>query len=935
MDKNETKSIDIKAKKKSSAKIAGVKSVMKTSADTTVIAVFGKGNEAVLEKRIINNETTDINKSSKISVDAKSEKKRYVITSKSRNAGKSTSAIKGYTDKPDEHSGLDLLGLKDELEQEIFNDNFQDNLRVQIAYNIFDIVKALAPVANNITYTLNSLDRKNGHENDIIGFTLNYSVPYNLFGKGNDQVIIKKQALQNYIANAKNNFIYYDDIFYHDENDKKISKNDKKNSKNKTGSKLNSDEDIYYSLGLINFLRNSVSHFNDKFLLFKKDYKFLNGDLKKRLDKTFRQKVESVNNNFIANEKNNLWLAANALNVKGDEGLKKLACELYELSVLKSNKNLGFNLKKLRESAFSQKIITHQFSERLLNTFKSKLYKIFDFVIIHHLTHNDKQFIDNFVDALRKSKNDDEKEQLYEQFAGELFNNKTLKAQLNKVINSFKNGDYKKRENVIKINDVWIDSVKVDNNAHDFSKLVYFISRFLDGKEINILLTSLISKFQVIDAFNKTVSELVGMNEIKPSDYSEKYGLFNDSGKIAEELNFIKSITKMTKKYENASLESMYKDALLTLGKSKDEVDKLYKLYFEKDSKTRLSAFFKNNILESGRFKYVIKYLNPSHISKIAGNKAIVEFVLNRMPDTQIDRYYKSVVSPKVESTPKGNKIHQIADLIQDTKFDDFTGKALSNVKKGDRPRKGDTLEREKKKALLSLYYTIVYIFVKNLVQINSCYLLGYFYLERDKYFFGKKYSPAFGRNTFNVKENYDALTRLFTGMVQSDVRKLKNNDAQKLKRYIDVSDNSNGVNPFSKRYDSMYREFRNSVDHINVISDIGSYVDKITSLDSYFDVYHFILQRKVYSKLVDIASKKQNSKSKDAANKSSVEYSVEYINSLLNISNSSNNFESGENVAPYSRTLLRAANVPMGYTLPRYKNLSYEKLFVRGRENS
>lgn len=920
MEKNETKINDIKAKKKSSAKTAGVKSVMKTSADTTVIAGFGKGNEAVLEKRIINNETTDINKSSKISVDAKSEKKRYVITSKSRNAGKSTSAIKGYTDKPDEHSGLDLLGLKDELEQEIFDDNFQDNLRVQIAYNIFDIVKALAPVANNITYTLNSLDRKNGHENDIIGFTLNYSVPYNLFGKGNDtKVIEKKQVLQNYIANAKNNFIYYDDIFYHDE----------RKPKNEIVSELNSEKDIYYSLGLINFLRNSVSHFGDKFLLFKKDYQFLNGDLKKRLDKTFRQKVESVNKNFTANEKNNLWLAANALNVKGDEGLKKLACELYELSVLKSNKNLGFNLKKLRELAFSQEIIYLPFSEQLLNTFKSKLYKIFDFVIIHHLTHNDEQFVDNFVDALRKSKNDDEKEQLYEQFAGELFNNKTLKAQLNKVINSFKNGDYKKRENVIKINDVWIDSVKVDNNAHDFSKLVYFISRFLDGKEINILLTSLISKFQVIDAFNKTVSELVGMNEIKPSEYADKYGLFNDSGKIAEELNFIKSITKMTTKYENVSLESMYKDALLTLGVSENKVDELYKQYFDKDSKTKLSAFFKNNILESGRFKYVIKYLNPSHISKIAGNKAIAEFVLNRMPDTQIERYYISVVNPNGALTSKKNKIHKIADLITKTNFDDFTGKALSNVKKGDRSRKGDTLEREKKKALLSLYYTIVYIFVKNLVQINSCYLLGYFYLERDKYFFGRKYSSAFGRNTFNVKENYDALTRLFTGVVQSDVRKLKNNDAQKLKRYIDVSDNSNGVNPFSKRYDSMYREFRNSVDHINVISDIGSYVDKITSLDSYFDVYHFILQRKVYSKLVDIASESQNSRSKDA-NKS-----VEYINSLLNISDSSNDFESGENVAPYSRTLLRAANVPMGYTLPRYKNLSYEKLFVRGRENS
>lgn len=890
---------------------------MKTSQTATVIATFGKGNDAVLEKLIIDDNVKDIVNQSQISVDTKAEKKKYVITSKKRTNG--TDSLSCRPDKPDEKSGMDLLGLKNELEQEVFGTTFGDNIRVQIAYNVFDVVKALSPVSSNITYTLNSLDRVKGHKEDIIGNSINYRIAYAQFGKGNNtKILAKKDAFSDYLKNAKDNFAYFDDIFYH---------NETRQNKNKTEmiAVLNSDEYIYNALLPASFLRNNISHFNSKhFNLLQKNYN--NAEIVQTvINKAFKSKVETVNKNFIDNEQNNLFLIAKSLKAENDEAsLKNLACELYELSVTKSNKNLGFNLKKLREYAIAQELITLPFSEQLLNTFKSKLYKIIDFLVIHFLNNIDtSNFIGDIVDSLRASLNDEEKEKIYSDYAKRLFQNSELKEQIKTAVGLFKSEAYKDKNNKIEIPKEWIKPVEITDKVHDFSKLIYYLSRFLDGKEINILLTALISKFQVIDAFNKTVSELFEMQEIESHNYTEKYGIFRESGEIAEELNFIKSITRMTVKYSNISLENMYKDAMLSLGVSVQEVDSLYAEYFGKDAKTRLSAFFRNNVLESGRFKYVVKYINPAQINKIARNKLIVKYVLGRMPQTQIDRYYSNVVNPQDVLIGSKGKIKEIAELIVKTKFNVFTNENLYNIEKDDKDRKIDNEVREKKKALLSLYYTIVYLFVKNIVQINTYYMIGFFYLERDKYFFGKKLDKD-----FSEKENYDALTRLFTGLVPSDVKKLKSNEISKLKRYIYINNNPDQTNSFSKQYDRLYITFRNFVDHLSVVSQLASYVEKIDKVTSYFAVYHFALQRIVFNEIAREAKRDDNEEYKKNAEKS-----LEYIKGLLKISADTSDFESGENVVPYSKPLLRAMNIPFGYTVPRYKNLSYENLFNRGRD--
>ena len=145
--------------KKSKAKLAGVKWVIKANDDVAYISSFGKGNNSVLEKRIIGDVSGDVNKDSHMYVNPKYTKKNYEI----KNGFSSGSSLTTHPNKPDKNSGMDALCLKTYFEKEIFKDKFNDNMHIQAIYNIFDIEKTLAKHITNIIYAVNSLDRSYIH----------------------------------------------------------------------------------------------------------------------------------------------------------------------------------------------------------------------------------------------------------------------------------------------------------------------------------------------------------------------------------------------------------------------------------------------------------------------------------------------------------------------------------------------------------------------------------------------------------------------------------------------------------------------------------------------------------------------------------------------------------------------------------------------------
>ena len=878
--------------KKSKAKLAGVKWIIKANDDVAYISSFGKGNNSVLEKRIMGDVSSNVNKDSHMYVNPKYTKKNYEI----KNGFSSGSSLVTYPNKPDKNSGMDALCLKPYFEKDFFGHIFTDNMHIQAIYNIFDIEKILAKHITNIIYTVNSLDRSyNQSGNDTIGFDLNYCIPYSEYGGGKDSngkpnkisAWKKRENFIKFYNEAKPHLGYYENIFY--DHGEPIS-----------------EEKFYNYLNILNFIRNNTFHYKDNDIElysenYSEEYVFINC-----LNEFVKNKFKNVNKNFIFNEKNNLYIILNAYgeDTENVEVVKKYSKELYKLSVLKTNKNLGVNVKKLRESAIENGYCPLPYDKEndvaKLSSVKHKLYKTYDFVITHYLNSNDRPLLE-IVEALRLSKNDDEKENVYKKYAEKLFKSDDVINPIKAISKLFVEKGNKLFKEKVRINKEYIEDVSIDKNIYDFTKVIFFMTCFLDGKEINDLLTNIISKLQVIEDHNNVIKFIAENDDAVYKDYSDKYAIFRNAGKIATELEAIKSIARMENKIENAPKEPLLKDALLSLGVSDDTkvLKNTYNKYFDSKEKTdkqsqKVSTFLMNNVINNNRFKYVVKYINPADINGLAKNKHFVKFVLDQIPHKQIDSYYNSVCT--VEEPSYKGKIQLLTKKITGLNFYSlFENCKIPNV------------EKEKKKAVITLYFTIVYILVKNLVNINGLYTLALYFVERDGYFYKKICGKALRRKV-DDKYDYLLLPEIFSGSkYREETKNLKlpkEKDRDIMKKYLPNDEDR-------KEYNKFFKQYRNNIVHLKIIAKLSELTKNIDKdINSYFDIYHYCTQRVMF----DYCKKNNNvvlAKMKD----------------LAHIKSDCDEFSS-KHTYPYSSAVLRFMNLPFAYNVPRFKNLSYKKFF-------
>ena len=876
--------------KKSKAKLAGVKWIIKANDDVAYISSFGKGNNSVLEKRIIGDVSGDVNKDSHMYVNPKYTKKNYEI----KNGFSSGSSLVTYPNKPDKNSGMDALCLKPYFEKDFFGHIFTDNMHIQAIYNIFDIEKILAKHITNIIYTVNSLDRSyNQSGNDTIGFDLNYCIPYSEYGGGKDSngkpnkisAWKKRENFIKFYNEAKPHLGYYENIFY--EHGEPIS-----------------EEEFYNYLNILNFIRNNTFHYKDNDIElysenYSEEYVFINC-----LNEFVKNKFKNVNKNFISNEKNNLYIILNAYgeDTENVEVVKKYSKELYKLSVLKTNKNLGVNVKKLRESAIENGYCPLPYDKEndvaKLSSVKHKLYKTYDFVITHYLNSNDKPLL-KIVEALRLSKNDDEKEIVYKIYAEKLFKADDVINPIKAISKLFVEKGNKLFKEKVRINKEYIEDVSIDKNIYDFTKVIFFMTCFLDGKEINDLLTNIISKLQIIEDHNNVIKFIAENDDAVYKDYSDKYAIFRNAGKIATELEAIKSIARMENKIENAPKEPLLKDALLALGVSKTDLENTYNKYFDSKEKAdkqsqKVSTFLMNNVINNNRFKYVIKYINPADINRLAKNKHLVKFVLDQIPHKQIDSYYNSVCT--VEEPSYKGKIQLLTKKITGLNFYSlFENCKIPNV------------EKEKKKAVITLYFTIVYILVKNLVNINGLYTLALYFVERDGFFY-KDICEKKDKKKSYEDVDYLLLPEIFSGSkYREETKNLKlpkEKDRDIMKKYLPNDKDRKGYNKF-------FTAYRNNIVHLNIIAKLSELTKNIDKdINSYFDIYHYCTQRVMF----DYCQKNNNvvlAKMKD----------------LAHIKSDCDEFSS-KHTYPFSSAVLRFMNLPFAYNVPRFKNLSYKKFF-------
>ena len=854
--------------KKSKVKLNGVKAVYHISPDVRVTTAFGRGNNSVLDKRIENGTIEELQNHSDIDVNI--SRKTYSFRKKSLKKDAGQFSVPDNTN--------DQLGIRTELEKEIFGGNFDDNIHIQAAYAVNDIIKTLSVAANLAETAINGLDRKNT-ENDMIGFYIIPHITYQTYA-GN-----KKPKFDEFIGRVKaqGTFSYFPDIL----------------PKFKEESEEESDkEKLYYIMCIVSLIRNSATHSkssnSDTTDYIFGEFNSVNKEaLTATADNLIKSKIDFINKGFSKNQKNNIY---RLLKAKADtpENTARLIRRLYAFTIRKQDKNLGFSLKKLRECAIRSIEDMKGLLGDTYDTVRSKLYTLMDFVVYSYLKyHKDgKKFSKEMVEQLRAAESDKVKDEIYRNEAEKLYNiesinrtikalNRTIKALIDDIKSDF---DQPKHGNECyqPINDGMKEAEKdfiTTDQLSLFTKFIYVLCQFLDGKNINILLSSLISKFQQIEAFNGDIRKLnLNIRDDGKIGYdSKKYSIFEKSGQISMELDMLRGVIKMDINDLNA-YKTMIKDALLVIGVNESDIDSIYKDYFnQKGKKNSVAGFFRNNIINSRRFRYIIKYINPSDAYRIIQNENVRNYVLGRMNDAIIDRYAHSVgIEDKVHDKRK-----VLSDILSKVKFDNFTKLTYINPKDKNKGEKAK--EREKPKAILGLYLTIVYIVVKSLVRINSQYVMAVYHLERDSRLCG-------------VSSNNNYPLSMTKRYCDRNNHLLKEKHIVKLERYQNTPE-------------KICTAYRNAIAHLSAVRKGVKYIGDIQKADSYFGIYHYCMQKFLYSA--------------DSANGQPF---AEFVRSIFGDEKELDKLRNGS----YSQAILRALNYPFGYNPARYKNLSYEKIFMR-----
>lgn len=892
---------------KSMAKAAGVKSVFAVE-NTVYMTSFGRGNDAVLEQKIVDTSHEQLN------IDDPAYQLNVVTMngySVTGHRGETVSAVTdnplrrfngGKKDEPEQSVPTDMLCLKPTLEKKFFGKEFNDNIHIQLIYNILDIEKILAVYSTNAIYALNNMSADENIENSDFFMKRTTDETFDDFEKKKESTNSREKAdfdaFEKFIANYR--LAYFADAFYVN----------KKNPKGKARNVLREDKELYSVLTLIGKLRHWCVHSEEgraEFWLYKLDE--LKDDFKNVLDVVYNRPVEEINNRFIENNKVNIQILGS---VYKNTDIAELVRSYYEFLITKKYKNMGFSIKKLRESMLEGK----GYADKEYDSVRNKLYQMTDFILYTGYINEDSDRADDLVNTLRSSLKEDDKTTVYCKEADYLW--KKYRESIREVADAL-DGDNIKRlsKSNIEIQEDKLRKcfISYADSVSEFTKLIYLLTRFLSGKEINDLVTTLINKFDNIRSFLEIMDEL-GLDRT----FTAEYSFFEDSTKYLAELVELNSFVKSCSFDINAK-RTMYRDALDILGiksgKTEEDIEKMIdnilQINANGDKKLKknngLRNFIASNVIDSNRFKYLVRYGNPKKIRETAKCKPAVRFVLNEIPDAQIERYYEACCPKNTALCSANKRREKLADMIAEIEFENFSD--AGNYQKANVTSRTSEAEiKRKNQAIIRLYLTVMYIMLKNLVNVNARYVIAFHCVERDT----KLYAES-GLEVGNIEKNKTNLTmavmgvKLENGIIKTEFDKsLAENAANRYLRnarwYKLILDN------LKKSERAVVNEFRNTVCHLNAIRNININIKEIKEVENYFALYHYLIQKHLENRFADKKVERDTG---------------DFISKL-------------EEHKTYCKDFVKAYCTPFGYNLVRYKNLTIDGLFDKnypGKDDS
>lgn len=909
--------------KKTKAKRMGVKALLAHGEDKLTMTTFGKGNRSKIE-------FTEGYHGRALETPKHFGKRGFEVRKIDENVDlygdlEEGKTIEALLINPSEKVGEDYLKLKGTLEKRFFGREFpHDNIRIQLIYNILDIYKILGMNVADILYALGNM-QDTELDIDMFGQSLNNPE------KAKDVV----QRMKPYMG-------FFGGIFRTQKKedrkkDSNLSEEEKEEKKKKQEELL--QKDLQHNMDVarcISALRHATAHNKpatahdkqDEYPWFKSsdiyETKIFKAGMWSVIEADYKKKIQDVNKQFFSKNKVNLAILFDLLDVRDVKQKKRISDEFYRFTIRKDGKNLGMNLVKIRE------IIIDRYASGLRDKkhdpHRQKINVIADFLIFRALSQN-QGIIDKTVSSLRLTKDEEEKDHVYQNAAelvwGMVSNCLTpyFNDPKNKYILKYKDaktpGDFED----------WITSKISEDDGEPFVKVLSFLCNFLEGKEINELLTAYIHKFECIQDFLNVISSLGENVQFQP-----RFALFNNASfaqNVAVQLRILASIGKMKPDLTEAK-RPLYKAAIRMLCPpekwekytSDEWLEKNMLLNSEdrkNDKKKKQVNPFRNfiagNVIESRRFMYLVRYSKPKAVRAIMQNRSIVNYVLHRLPSEQIKTY--SRVFPEDFSDTEA-EIDFLVNKLSEFSFETFISNQqtiLNNSKRGFSPNRRETAEEiERLKAITGLYLSVAYIAIKNIVKANARYYIAFAVFERDKELVKAK-DARIQTTIPNTKfTNYFCLTQYYLDRDEEKkfpgdprdkeaffehLRKTKRHFSKQWREWLNekIADAKS-----SQATGLLLREARNDVEHLNVLRAIPDYIQDFrhgekgeTAMNSYFELYHYLMQRLMLK------------------------------NTELDLSHWSGwIMRSGRP----DRDLIQIAFVSLAYNLPRYRNLTKEHHF-------
>ena len=938
-----------KTKKKSDAKAAGLKSIFIVKNGELLMTSYGKGSEAKIEKRVSGGKIEDIAEKPAFRATPKPVG-HFDITGRDRT---------GTADDPEHranesfHPG-DLVHTRSALEQRYFNKTFEDNIHIQMIHNILDIEKILVLHINNIIYEINNLFRTDKDEaDDLIGYISSYSTYEELIRpKKNSEdrsEARRKELAELFDKLCKNKRLSYFglEIIDPDKDNSstvQVYQADKgKAQKRKNPTLKLTPSEFFYILKVLGQLRQDLAHGTPSKAIYrqyiqpaqaneKKETK-LTGSMddmlallqqhinarpaaaapkkapaaqnplglttEKVLTMLYRDRVEELNKNFTDKAAVNLTLLLTVFGITDAEEKKKLVQDYYEFTVCKGFKNIGFSIKLLREHMAEEIPEAAVIKSQIYDTVRGKLNPFLDFAIFRQYEKQEERKLE-LVARLRASRDEEDKKKIYSEEAQKLWT-EIRELVIHHILPQMKGnliGEIKQKKMTDpEIDRAMIKEVSISTEAFFFSKLIYLMTIFLNGKEINDLLTTLIHQFDSIASF-QSVMKAEGM----PWEVVGKFDIFNASSETSRQLRLINSFARMRQE-DPFTKEIMFREAVEVLGYSitEAEMDQVAKEIMDpaisgKGSQNRgIRNFIINNVITSDRFLYLARYSNIKKVRMLAQNRALVRFILDDIPEAQILRYYTACVG--TEKAGADQMREALAERISQLDFD-----ALKDVQQ--RSNAETNKDKQQKIAIVRLYLTVLYQAVKQLVYINARYFLAFHCVERDRLLYDEeKWSKArTGNNRLLPEFSYKTFAADF---LQEHPQR------GRAKNYL--------AQNFGHSDDWAISAFRNKVDHLDAIRNAADYVKDLKQIQNWYAVYHYITQRRIMEQY-----KRESTMESQIFPGQMVCDHIE--------PKTEEYFRKVERYGSYCKDFVKALCVPFAYNLPRYKNLAVDGLFDKNK---